>query len=103
MNKPNVKAFFDEATFTVSYVVSDPETKRAAIIDPVLDYEPHSGRTTTSCAEALIAYIKESQLGVDWILETHVHADHLSSAPHVKGELGGTTAIGAHVCSDVPV
>lgn len=97
MNKPNVKAFFDETTFTVSYVVSDPETKRAAIIDPVLDYEPHSGRTTTSSAEALIAYIKESQLGVDWILETHVHADHLSSAPHVKGELGGTTAIGAHV------
>ena len=97
MSKPNVKAFFDEATFTVSYVVSDPETKRAAIIDPVLDYEPQSGRTSTSSAAALIAYIKESQLGVDWILETHVHADHLSSAPHVKDELGGTTAIGAHV------
>jgi glyoxylase-like metal-dependent hydrolase (beta-lactamase superfamily II) len=97
MSKPNVKAFFDEATFTVSYVVSDPETKRAAIIDPVLDYEPQSGRTSTSSAAALIAYIKESQLGVDWILETHVHADHLSGAPHVKDELGGTTAIGAHV------
>jgi glyoxylase-like metal-dependent hydrolase (beta-lactamase superfamily II) len=97
MSKPNVKAFFDEATFTVSYVVSDPETKRAAIIDPVLDYEPQSGRTSTSSAAALIAYIKESQLDVDWILETHVHADHLSSAPHVKDELGGTTAIGAHV------
>jgi glyoxylase-like metal-dependent hydrolase (beta-lactamase superfamily II) len=97
MSKPNVRAFFDEATFTVSYVVSDPETKRAAIIDPVLDYEPQSGRTSTSSAAALIAYIKESQLGVDWILETHVHADHLSSAPHVKEKLGGTTAIGAHV------
>ncbi len=97
MSKPNIKAFFDETTFTVSYVVSDPATKRAAIIDPVLDYEPHSGRTTTSSAEALIAYVKESQLGVDWILETHVHADHLSSAPHVRDELGGSTAIGANV------
>jgi len=97
MKKPNVKAFFDEATFTVSYVVSDPETKRAAIIDPVLDYDSHSGRTTTSSAEALITYVKESQLGVDWVLETHVHADHLSSAPHVRGALGGATAIGAHV------
>jgi glyoxylase-like metal-dependent hydrolase (beta-lactamase superfamily II) len=63
----------------------------------VLDYEPQSGRTSTSSAAALIAYIKESQLDVDWILETHVHADHLSSAPHVKDEFGGTTAIGAHV------
>ena len=97
MTKPNVKAFFDEATFTVSYVVSDAETGRAAIIDPVLDYEPNSGRTTTASAAALIAYVKESQLSVDWILETHVHADHLSSAPHVKGQLGGNTAIGAQV------
>lgn len=97
MSKPNVKAFFDEATFAVSYVVSDPDTGRAAIIDPVLDYEPHSGRTTTSAAASLIAYVKESQLGVDWILETHVHADHLSSAPHLGNALGGTTAIGAQV------
>jgi glyoxylase-like metal-dependent hydrolase (beta-lactamase superfamily II) len=97
MSNPNIKAFFDEATFTVSYVVSDPDTKRAAIIDPVLDYEPHSGRTTTSSAEEMFAYVNDLQLGVDWILETHVHADHLSSAPHVRGELGGTTAIGAHV------
>ena len=97
MSKLNVKAFFDAATFTVSYVVSDPDSKRAAIIDPVLDYESQSGRTTTSSAEALIAYVKESQLGVDWILETHVHADHLSSAPHVRDALGGSTAIGANV------
>jgi glyoxylase-like metal-dependent hydrolase (beta-lactamase superfamily II) len=97
MSKPTVKAFFDEATCTVSYVVSDPDTKRAVIIDPVLDYEPHSGRTATSSAQALLAYTKESQLSVDWILETHVHADHLSSAPHVRDELGGTTAIGTHV------
>ncbi len=97
MSNPNVKAFFDEATFTVSYVISDPETARAAIIDPVLDYEPHSGRTSTASADELIAYIKDSNLTVDWILETHVHADHLSGAPHIVDKLGGTTAIGAKV------
>ncbi len=69
MSNPNVKPFFDEATFTVSYVISDPETARAAIIDPVLDYEPHSGRTSTASADELIAYIKDSNLTVDWILE----------------------------------
>ncbi len=97
MTQPTVRAFFDEATFTVSYVVSDPDAKRAAILDPVLDYEPHSGRTKKYSAEAIIAYIKESQLSVDWILETHVHADHLSSAPYVKNEVGGTTGIGVDV------
>jgi glyoxylase-like metal-dependent hydrolase (beta-lactamase superfamily II) len=97
MSNPNVKAFFDEATFTVSYVVSDPETARAVIIDPVLDYEPHSGRTSTTSADELIAYIKDSDLTVDWILETHVHADHLSGAPHIANKVGGTTAIGAQV------
>jgi glyoxylase-like metal-dependent hydrolase (beta-lactamase superfamily II) len=95
--KPIVKAFFDEATFTVSYVVSDPESRRAAIIDTVLDYEPHSGRTTTSSADNLIAYVQESGLKVDWILETHVHADHLSGAAYIHDQLGGTTAIGADV------
>jgi glyoxylase-like metal-dependent hydrolase (beta-lactamase superfamily II) len=97
MSNPTVKAFFDEATFTVSYVVSDPETARAAVIDPVLDYEPHSGRTSTTSADELIAYIKGSDLTVDWVLETHVHADHLSGAPHIVDKLGGTTAIGAQV------
>ena len=97
MSKPDVEAFFDEATFTVSYVVSDPQTGRAAVIDPVLDYDPHSGRTTTASADRLIKYVKDSNLSVVWILETHVHADHLSSAPQVKAELGGSTAIGAHV------
>jgi glyoxylase-like metal-dependent hydrolase (beta-lactamase superfamily II) len=97
MSSPTVKAFFDEATFTVSYVVSDPETARAAVIDPVLDYEPHSGRTSTTSADELIAYIKGSDLTVDWVLETHVHADHLSGAPHIVDKLGGTTAIGAQV------
>jgi len=95
--KPIVKAFFDDATFTVSYVVNDPESRRAAIIDPVLDYEPHSGRTTTSSADALVAHVQESGLQVDWILETHVHADHLSGAAYIHDQLGGTTAIGANV------
>ena len=99
MTSPVVKAFFDVATFTVSYVVSDPGTGRAAIIDPVLDYDPNSGRTSTTSASEIAAYIEESDLTIDWILETHVHADHLSSAPHVKEQHGGQTAIGAHVAS----
>ncbi len=94
-----VKAFFDEATFTVSYVVSDPATGRAAVIDPVLDYEPHSGRTTRNSVDALVAYVQAAKLTIDWILETHVHADHLSSAPVVKERLSGKTAIGAQVVS----
>jgi glyoxylase-like metal-dependent hydrolase (beta-lactamase superfamily II) len=95
--QPNVKAFFDEATNTVSYVVSDADTARAAVIDPVLDYDPHSGRTATTSADRLIAYVRQAGLQTDWILETHVHADHLSSAPYVQAQLGGKTAIGAHV------
>ena len=97
MNTPNVKAFFDEATFTVSYVVSDPATSRAAIIDPVLDYDPASGRTSTSSAEAIVEFVDAENLSVDWILETHVHADHLSGAPELKKRLGGRTAIGTNV------
>lgn len=97
MSSPDVKAFFDEATFTVSYVVSDPTTNRAAVIDPVLDYEPASGRTSTQSADELIAYLAEENLGVDWIIETHVHADHISGAPYVKEQVGGQTGIGANV------
>lgn len=97
MSKPDVKAFFDAATFTVSYVVSDPATARAAVIDPVLDFDPASGRTSTASADDIIAYVRENDLGVDWILETHVHADHLSGAPYLKQQLGGQTAIGTHV------
>ena len=97
MSNPEVQAFFDEATFTVSYVVSDPETKRAAIIDPVLDFDPASGRTSTQSADAIIAYATETNLQVDWILETHVHADHLSSAPYLQERLGGRTGIGRDV------
>jgi glyoxylase-like metal-dependent hydrolase (beta-lactamase superfamily II) len=97
MSTPDVKAFFDEATFTVSYVVSDPATSRAAVIDPVLDYDPACGRTSTRSADEMIAYLGESNLGVDWIIETHVHADHLSGAPYFREQVGGRTGIGANV------
>jgi len=95
--RAEVKAFFDEATFTVTYVVSDPASGRAAIIDPVLDYEPNSGRTSTRSADQVVDYVKAAKLSVDWILETHVHADHLSAAPIIRERVGGQTAIGAQV------
>jgi len=97
MEAPRTRAFFDEATSTVSYVVADPATRRCAIIDSVLDYEPHSGRTSSGSADAVIAYVKAGGLSVEWILETHAHADHLSAAPYLKAALGGRTAIGAHI------
>ena len=97
MSKPEVNAFFDEATFTVTYVVSDPTTGRAAIIDPVLDFEAASGRTSTASADDVVAYVKKNKLEIDWILETHVHADHISGAPCLKEQLGGQTAIGRGV------
>jgi glyoxylase-like metal-dependent hydrolase (beta-lactamase superfamily II) len=78
---PQVKAFFHEPTFTASYVVSDPVTKRAAIIDSVWDFDQPSGRTSFESADAIVAYVQEQGLTVDWILETHAHADHLSAAP----------------------
>ena len=94
---PQIKAFFDDATFTVTYVVHDPETRRAAIIDSVLDYDPASGRTSFSSADAVIAYVGEKELSLDWHLETHAHADHLSAAPYLQQKLGGKIAIGAHI------
>ena len=97
MSKPNVSAFFDEATFTVTYVVSDPATGRAAVIDPVLDFDPASGRTSTTSADKVIAHVNDNDLGVDWIFETHVHADHLSGAPYIREKLGGKAAIGKDV------
>ena len=97
MTSPNVKAFFDDATFTVSYVLHDPDTKRAAIIDPVHDYDASSGRTSTASTDAVIAYVKGNGLTIDWILETHVHADHLSGAPYLQEKIGGRTAIGSQV------
>ena len=97
MKQADVNVFFDQATFTASYVVSDPSTKRAAIIDSVLDFDPASGRTGTDSADEIIRYVTEAGFGVDWILETHVHADHLSAAPYLKDKLGGQTAIGMNV------
>lgn len=94
---PDVKAFFDEATHTVSYVVSDPETRHCAIIDSVLDYDPKSGRTSTRSADAIIDFVRAGDLKVGWILETHAHADHLSAAPYLQERLGGKTAIGTYI------
>ncbi len=92
--RPQVRAFFDDATFTASYVVHDPATRRAAIIDSVLDYDPAAGRTSHASAEAILAYVRENALSVDWLLETHAHADHLSAAPWLQQRLGGKLAIG---------
>jgi glyoxylase-like metal-dependent hydrolase (beta-lactamase superfamily II) len=94
---PDVTAFFDEATYTVSYVVREPDGLRAAIIDAVLDFDPKSGRTSTASADRIIAHVREKGLTIDWILETHAHADHLSAAPHLKAALGGRIGIGAHI------
>ena len=89
-----IKGFFDPATSTISYVVADAATRRAAIVDSVLDYDPKAGRTSTKSADAIIAHVRENGLAIDWHLETHAHADHLSAAPYLKGELGGLIAIG---------
>jgi len=97
MPTPIVHAFHDKATFTITYVVSDPETGRAAIVDPVLDFDPASGRTSTASADEVIDHVNDNGLGVDWILETHVHADHLSGAPCIREKLGGKAAIGKDV------
>ena len=94
---PIIRAFFDKPTFTVSYVVHDPETKQAAIIDSVLDFDPASGRTSFASADAIIAYVAQQGLAVDWLLETHAHADHLSAAPYLQQRLGGKIAIGEHI------
>ena len=88
-----VKAFFDTQTNTFSYVVSDPDTQRCAVVDSVLDYDAASATTKTEQADLIIAYIQENSLSVDWILETHVHADHLSAAQYLKQKLGGKIAI----------
>lgn len=94
---PVVRAFFDEETFTASYVVSDPETLDAAIIDSVLDFDQASGRTSFESAEAIVAYVRDEELSVGWILETHAHADHLSAAPYLHEKLGGKLAIGREI------
>lgn len=94
---PNVKAFFDNATNTVSYVVREPEGRACAIVDSVLDYDQAAGRTDTKSADEIIAWIKAEDLQVVWILESHVHADHLSAAPYLQEALGGKIGIGANI------
>ncbi len=91
------QAFFDSATWTVTYVVADPDTGRAAIIDPVLDYDFKSGCTGTASADRVLDYVREQGLHVEWILETHAHADHLSGAHYLKERTGGKIAIGEHI------
>lgn len=93
----HVEAFFDPATFTYSYVVSDPETRQCALIDSVLDYDPAAGRTSCKSADRLIAHVRERGLRVQWILETHVHADHLSAGHYLKEQLGGQLGIGDRI------
>lgn len=95
--RPQVTGFFDEATNTVTYVVRDPGSKAAAIIDSVLDFDYSSGRTDTRSADAVIAHVKAEGLDVVWILETHVHADHLSAAPYIQQRIGGKIGIGEKI------
>ena len=93
----HIESFFDPATFTFSHVLADLSTRQCALIDSVLDYDPKSGRTSTTSADRLVDRVKALDLQVQWILETHVHADHLSAAPYLKKRLGGQLAIGAHI------
>ena len=95
--KPIVHGIFDKATWTVTYIVHQGIGSACAIIDSVLDYDPKSGRTSTTSAEKVVEYVNEHQLKVEWILETHAHADHVSAAPYLKKHLGGKIAIGDHI------
>lgn len=94
---PNVHAFFDESTNTVSYVVSDPKSSACAVIDSVLDFDYASGRTDTRSADAIITFIRDAGLSPEWLLESHVHADHLSAAPYIQQQLGGKIGIGDRI------
>jgi glyoxylase-like metal-dependent hydrolase (beta-lactamase superfamily II) len=94
---PVIRAFFDEATATVSYLVADPATRHAAVIDPVLDYDPKSGIVDTRSVEAVLKAASDDKLTIDWVLETHAHADHLSASPYVKARTSARIAIGEHI------
>jgi len=94
---PMIDAFFDEATFTVTYLVSDPAARRATIIDPVRDYDHRSGKLSAVSADRVLAKAAERGVTVDWILETHAHADHLTAAPHLKAKTGAKVVIGEHI------
>jgi len=95
--RPMVQGFFDTRTNTISYVVTDPETNKCAIIDSVMDFEPNGATISFESADSVISYVKERGLQVEWILETHVHADHLSAAPYLHEKLGGKLAIGKYI------
>ncbi len=95
--KPVVKGFFDEATNTVSYVVKDPASKACAIIDSVMDIDYAAGRISYQSADEIIHYVQEQGLNVEWLIETHAHADHLSAAPYIQGKLGGKLGIGENI------
>ncbi|TCD04982.1 MBL fold metallo-hydrolase [Erythrobacteraceae bacterium CFH 75059] len=95
--RPSIAGFFDEATNTVSYVVHDPSTREAAIIDSVLDYEAAAGRTSHRSADRIIEYVTANDLKVTWLIETHAHADHISAAPYLQERLGGKLAIGREI------
>lgn len=97
MSQARIQSYFDSATATVTHIVSCPSTQQAAIIDSVLDYDPKSGRTQSDSADQVIQYVREQGLSVQWILETHAHADHLSAAPYLRDQLGGKIAIGEHI------
>jgi glyoxylase-like metal-dependent hydrolase (beta-lactamase superfamily II) len=96
-NTPEIKAFFDEPTNTVSYLVADPQTKQAAVIDPVLDYDHKSGKADVRSADAILTYAADKGFTIAWVLETHAHADHLSGAPYIKAKTGAKVAIGEHI------
>lgn len=96
-NNLQVEAFFDQATSTISYLVLDRETSHCALIDSVLGFDAKSGRTSTAPADCLVDRVKALNAKVQWVLETHVHADHISAAAYLKEKLGGHTAIGAHI------
>jgi glyoxylase-like metal-dependent hydrolase (beta-lactamase superfamily II) len=96
-NRAEIRAFFDEATNTVTYLVSDPATRRAAVVDPVLDYDHKSGEADTRSIEAVVAAAEVAGLVIDWSLETHAHADHLSGSPYVKAKTGAKIGIGEHI------
>ena len=93
----HIQHFFDTATATFTYVVSDPATQKCAIIDSVLDYDMHAGKTSTASADKVIAYVQEAGLSVEWILETHAHADHLTGSHYLRENLGGKIGIGEHI------
>lgn len=99
MNAPQVETFFHEPTSTFSYVVRDPETSKGAVIDPVLDYDAPSGRRSTGSAAEIVAFVRDAGIEIEWVLETHAHADHLSAAPFIRRELGGRLGIGEGIRS----